>query len=119
MALTVRVTQDRSFSRTVHLGGRLDNESAPALERELDTLAGAALDVLVFDLEQLEYISSAGLRVLLLAAKRLKPPQGALVLCGLGPSVRTVLELAGFMSLFVVEPGREQALALASGASAP
>jgi stage II sporulation protein AA (anti-sigma F factor antagonist) len=66
-----------------------------------------------------EYISSAGLRVLLLAAKRLKPPQGALVLCGIAPSVRTVLELAGFMSLFAVEPTRPQALARLESATAP
>ena len=82
------------------------------------TLDGGARRV-VIDLAGVEYISSAGLRVLLLAAKRLRPPQGSLVLCGLGPSVRTVLELAGFMSLFVVEPGREQALARGPGAKAP
>jgi hypothetical protein len=58
-----------------------------------------------------EYISSAGLRVLLMAAKRLKEPPAALVLCGIVPGVRTVLELAGFLPLFVVEAGREQALA--------
>jgi anti-anti-sigma factor len=70
---------------------------------------------LVMDLAGVEYISSAGLRVLLMAAKRLKGPAAGLVLCGLGPSVRTVLELAGFLPLFAVEAGREQAVARIGG----
>jgi anti-anti-sigma regulatory factor len=53
--------------------------------------------------------------VLLVAAKRLKEPPAALVLCGMGPGVRAVLELAGFLPLFVVEPAREQALARIGG----
>jgi stage II sporulation protein AA (anti-sigma F factor antagonist) len=74
---------------------------------------------LVIDLGGVAYISSAGLRVLLLVAKRLKPPAGALVLCGLGPSVRTVLELAGFLPLFAVEADRARALARVEAAGTP
>jgi anti-anti-sigma factor len=95
--------------------GRVDSVSSSELERMLVARLDAGARRVVIDLAGVEYISSAGLRVLLLAAKRLKPPQGALVLCGLGPSVRAVLELAGFLSLFAVEPGREQALARSAG----
>ncbi len=97
--------------------GRVDSVSSGELERHVVGRLDAGARRVVIDLARVEYISSAGLRVLLIAAKRLKPPQGALALCGLGPSVRTVLELAGFMSLFAVEPGREQALARVGGAS--
>ena len=97
--------------------GRVDSVSSNELERCVVARLDGGARRLVLDLAGVDYISSAGLRVLLLAAKRLKPPQGSLVLCGLGPSVRTVLELAGFTSLFVVEPAREQALARSSGAS--
>jgi len=97
--------------------GRVDSVSSGELERQLVARLEAGERRVVIDLAGVEYISSAGLRVLLVAAKRLKPPQGVLVLCGLGPSVRGVLELAGFMSLFAVEPGREQALARIGGAS--
>ena len=90
--------------------GRVDSVSSSELERLVVRHLDAGERRLVIDLLGVEYISSAGLRVLLLAAKRLKP-RGALVLCGIGPSVRTVLELAGFMSLFVVEPFRAEALA--------
>ena len=99
--------------------GRVDSVSSGELERHLVSRLDAGERRLVIDLTGVEYISSAGLRVLLLAAKRLKPPAGALVLCGIGPSVRTVLELAGFMSLFVVEPARAQALARIEAAPAP
>jgi anti-anti-sigma factor len=99
--------------------GRVDSVSSNELERQVVARLDGGARRLVLDLAGVDYISSAGLRVLLLAAKRLKPPQGTLVLCGLGPSVRTVLELAGFMSLFAVEPAREQALARSSGAGAP
>jgi len=91
--------------------GRVDSVSSGELERHVVARLDAGERRVVIDMAGVEYISSAGLRVLLVAAKRLKPPAGALVLCGLGPGVRTVLELAGFTSLFAVEPARAQALA--------
>jgi anti-anti-sigma factor len=95
--------------------GRADSVSSAELERRLVARLEEGERRLVIDLAGLEYISSAGLRVLLVAAKRLKPPAGALVLCGMGPSVRTVLELAGFTSLFTIEPERARALARIEG----
>jgi len=91
--------------------GRLDSISSSELERHVVARLDAGERRLVVDLAGVEYISSAGLRVLLLAAKRLREPGAVLVLCGIGPSVRSVLELAGFLPLFVIEPAREQALA--------
>jgi stage II sporulation protein AA (anti-sigma F factor antagonist) len=98
--------------------GRVDSVSSGELERQLVARLDAGARRVVIDLASVDYISSAGLRVLLLAARRLKPPAGTLVLCGLAPSVRTVLELAGFTSLFTVEASREPALARA-GAGGP
>jgi len=95
--------------------GRVDSVSSSELERLVVSRIDAGEKRLVLDLSGVEYISSAGLRVLLMAAKRLKEPPGGLVLCGMGPSVRTVLELAGFLPLFAVEPRREQALARLGG----
>jgi stage II sporulation protein AA (anti-sigma F factor antagonist) len=97
--------------------GRIDSVSSGELERHIVSRLDGGTRRLVIDLGGVEYISSAGLRVLLLSAKRLKPPAGTLVLCGIGPSVRTVLELAGFLPLFAVEPGLEQALTRIGGAS--
>ena len=58
---------------------------------------------LVVDFSGVEYISSAGLRVMLILAKRVREQRGALALCGLGDSVRHVFDLAGFLPLFAVE----------------
>lgn len=95
--------------------GRVDSVSSNELERLVVSRIDGGEKRLVLDLAGVEYISSAGLRVLLIAAKRLKEPPAALVLCGIGPGVRTVLELAGFLPLFSVESGREQALARVAG----
>jgi stage II sporulation protein AA (anti-sigma F factor antagonist) len=98
--------------------GRVDSVSSGELEKAVLSRIDGGERRVVLDLAGVEYISSAGLRVLLMAAKRLKEPPGALVLCGMGPGVRTVLALAGFLPLFVVEPAREQALARIGAAPA-
>jgi stage II sporulation protein AA (anti-sigma F factor antagonist) len=95
--------------------GRVDSVSSSELEKVVLSRIDGGERRLVLDLAGVEYISSAGLRVLLVAAKRLKEPPAALVLCGVGPGVRTVLELAGFLPLFAVAAGREQALARVAG----
>jgi anti-anti-sigma factor len=95
--------------------GRLDSVSSGELERRVVERIDAGDRRLVLDLAGVEYISSAGLRVLLMAAKRLKDPPAAVVLCGLGPAVRSVLELAGFLPLFTIEPARAEALARLAG----
>jgi stage II sporulation protein AA (anti-sigma F factor antagonist) len=108
----MQIGEERAGSALVLApAGRLDSVTSNELEKRVSSRLDAGERLLVVDLAGVEYISSAGLRVLLMAAKRLKEPPAALVLCGLGPSVRTVLELAGFLPLFAIEPGREQALA--------
>ena len=91
--------------------GRLDTTGSGELEKHLLGRLDANERRLLLDLAGVEYVSSAGLRVLLLVAKRLQAAGGDLVLSGLGPAVRQVFELAGFVSLFRMEASREHALA--------
>jgi stage II sporulation protein AA (anti-sigma F factor antagonist) len=108
----MQIAEQRSGSALVLApSGRLDSVTSSELEKHVARQLDAGERRLVVDLAGVEYISSAGLRVLLMAAKRLREPPAALVLCGMGPGVRTVLELAGFLPLFAIEPAREQALA--------
>lgn len=107
----MEIVEERSGAALVIApAGRVDSVSSAELERLVVGRLDGGERRIVVDLGAVDYISSAGLRVLLLLAKRLKPPAGGLVLCGMGPSVRTVLELAGFTSLFTIEPSRAQAL---------
>jgi len=102
MALTVRVTQDRSFSRTVHLNGRLDSETVALLDNELRNLANSPVDVVVFDLADLEYISSAGLRSIFGTRQALAARSGRIVLLNARPQVQKVFDIVKATDLAAV-----------------
>jgi anti-sigma B factor antagonist len=86
---------------TVSLTGRLDTTTAPELEKELK----ASLDgvtTLVIDMTALDYISSAGLRVLLSTQKRMSK-QGSMTLTGVNEGVMEVFEITGFSGILTIE----------------
>lgn len=92
------------------LAGRLDSSSAPSAEEQLTRLLGGASPRLVVDLSQLDYISSAGLRVLLLVARKVQQAHGKLVMFGLSPGVREVFSISGFDTIFVIRDDAGAAL---------
>ena len=102
MALTVRVTQDRSISRTIHLHGRLDHDSVAALDSELDKVADQPVEVLIFDLADLEYINSAGLRSIFAARNPVAEQSRRLVLVNAKPHVQKVLDVIKAVDLAAV-----------------
>lgn len=86
---------------TMILEGRLDTVTAPALETELkENLEGTAK--LVFDFKALEYISSAGLRVLLMAQKSMNK-QGEMVIRNVNETISEVFEITGFADMLTIE----------------
>ncbi len=95
--------------------GRIDTTTTETLERALAAALDAGDRQIVVDFSGIAYISSVGLRVLLVAARRMREGQGTLVLCGMGDAVRQVFDLAGFLPLFTVEPTRDQAAARCAG----
>ena len=86
---------------TVALEGRLDTTTAPKLEEELRSSVDG-ITRLVFDVEKLEYISSAGLRVLL-AMQKLMNQQGEMVLQNMNEAVMEVFEVTGFSDILRIE----------------
>jgi len=86
---------------TVALEGRLDTTTAPKLEEELRSSVDG-ITRLVFDVEKLEYISSAGLRVLL-AMQKLMNRQGAMLLRNVNEAVMEVFEVTGFSDILSIE----------------
>jgi len=92
------------------LKGRLDAATSGKLEEALLGLIERGERKLALSFHQVDYISSAGLRVLLVAAKRLKPLNGKVVLYSLNPQVREVFEIAGFTTIFPISATEEEAL---------
>ena len=86
--------------------GRVDSSTAGDLERRLLERLAEGERRVVIDLADVQYISSAGLRVLLLTLNKLRSAGGRLVLCSMGQSVREVFELAGFTTIFTIEASR-------------
>ena len=72
MSLNISIQEDKPSVIRVSLGGRLDTITAPELEQELDQLDTQSLSLVIFDMETLEYISSAGLRVIFKTVKTMK-----------------------------------------------
>ena len=86
---------------TLIISGRLDTNSSPKLEIELSQSVGGIKE-LVFDFSEVEYISSAGLRVLL-AAQKVMNRQGSMKLIGVSSEVMEVFEITGFSDILTIE----------------
>jgi anti-anti-sigma factor len=91
------------------LAGRLDSNTASAAEQKVVSLTDGKVKGLVIDCSKLDYVSSAGLRVLLIAAKRMKAAGCKLSLAGLSAPVAEVFRVSGFLALFTIKPDREAA----------
>lgn len=90
--------------------GVLDGKAALAFERKLVELLDAKTTRLVIDLTRVTLVTSAGIRALVMAAKRLRGV-GALALCGLSPQVKSVFDVAGLASVFTMTTSLADAVA--------
>lgn len=86
---------------TVELEGRLDTVSAPQLEGELKKRI-SGVETLVFDFSKLEYLSSAGLRVLL-ASQKVMNKQGKMIVKNVNDTIMEIFEVTGFSELLTIE----------------
>ncbi len=95
--------------------GRLDTTTSPSFGQHLDSLLTRGERRLLVDFSSVDYISSAGLRVMLVLARGIRDGGGRLALCGMGESVRQVFYLAGFLPLFVVCDSQDAAVRQIAG----
>ncbi len=100
MNLTIDKTQNATQT-TIALSGRLDTTTAPELETVLHAMVPST-SILVLDFAALDYISSAGLRVLLVAQKEMNKKQGKMSLVHVNPDVMEVLEITGFSDILTI-----------------
>ena len=96
------INQNREGNQlTIFLEGRLDTATAPELESVVDT-ALTGVEELIMDLEQLEYVSSAGLRVFL-KMQKLMNTQGAMKIIHVNETVMEVFDITGFVDILTIE----------------
>ena len=107
--IPVNVREDREGDILVlEPQGRIDSSTAPLLGERLTAVLAGPGTRLVLDFRSLEYISSAGFRVLLLAAKHAEKAESRLALCGITGKVRQLFDLAGFLDLLPIYASREE-----------
>ena len=96
------ITQEKDGSRlTLHITGRIDTKTAPELEQVVRSSLGG-LTELVFDLTETAYISSAGLRILLIAQKQMNK-QGEMTLTHVSSDLMEIFEVTGFADILTIQ----------------
>lgn len=93
------VEKEDNGALVLSLSGRLDSNTSDNFSKLLTKKLNAGNEKLIIDMKQLVYISSAGLRVLLMAAKQLMPKQGKFILCGMTAPIKEVFEISGFLKI--------------------
>lgn len=101
---------DEGGIRIVALAGRLDSASAPALDAWRERFDAAAQPLTIIDFSEVSYLSSAGLRVILVANRHAERAGRTLRFCGLQEMVRQVFKTAGLLACLPVYPDRRAAL---------
>ena len=92
------------------LSGRLDSNTSPDFEKKVfDAIEGGSKNMII-DFESLDYISSAGLRVILKATKDLKRSDGQFIICSMKDYVKEVFEIAGFDSFLPIVGNMDDAM---------
>lgn len=98
----LNINKDADGSKlTISLQGRLDTTTAPQLDEEVKQLQDKVTD-LNFDMSELQYISSAGLRVLL-SAQKLMNKQGSMTITNVSPEIMEIFDVTGFCDILTIK----------------
>lgn len=104
-------TTETGDVNVIEVVGHLDTNTSPEAESAINTLIESGSRKLLINFKALEFISSAGLRVLLATAKKLRASGGDLKICSLNDTVQEVFDISGFSSILTVSKDQEEALA--------
>lgn len=94
----------------LRLDGRLDAATVPILERKINSLINEKRYMIYLDFLRLDYLSSAGMRLLLSVSKKLKTKKGVLVLFSIGEEVMEIIKLAGFERILLIFETEQDAI---------
>ncbi len=107
MQISVKTTNE---VKVLAFEGRLDSQTSPDAQQQLNRLIEEGETKILVNLEKLDYISSAGLRVLLVVAKQLKATDGELRICSLNEVVKEVFDISGFDMILPISASESDAL---------
>ena len=104
------IEENQSGINIFKLNGRLDSNTSQGFEKKIFQAIDDGSKSMIIDFAELEYISSAGLRVILKATKALKREEGKMMLCDMQDYVKEVFEIAGFDSFLPIVDFMDDAL---------
>ena len=111
MGAFLRIELEEIENRVVlRVNGRLDAASAPLLERKINSLIDEGHHRLILDFSQVDYLSSAGMRILLSSTKLLKAKKGSLILFSVAAEVEEIIKMAGFDKILHICSTEKEAL---------
>jgi anti-anti-sigma factor len=84
----------------IGVSGRIDATAAPLFDSHCSQYVAEGHKILIVDLSEVDYLSSAGLRSLVTLSKKLRPVKGKLVIVGVHGTVKEIFDIAGFSDLF-------------------
>jgi anti-anti-sigma factor len=94
----------------LEMNGRLDTTNYNVLEDKILKLVDQNHHNLLVDCSELSYISSSGLRIMLMGLKKINAVKGKFILCNLQENIREIFEISGFTIIFTILPSRKEAL---------
>lgn len=94
----------------LHIAGRLDAVSSPAAEKKVFENIHSGQHLLLINFSEVSYLSSAGMRMLLATAKRLKAISGKMIVCNIPANIMDVLKMSGFDHVLEIAATEEEAL---------
>ncbi|MFW6372541.1 MAG: STAS domain-containing protein [Thermodesulfobacteriota bacterium] len=103
-------TKEKNEIRILSVQGSIDADTASEFDQSLEKHISTGRDKIILDLSRLEYISSAGLRVIMKAAKKMEITGGEMAIVGLRGVVQEVFKVSGFYSLFNIYDSEEEAV---------
>ena len=103
--------QDKEDVKVARFEGKLDTNTTPEAEAQLGELLERGATKILVDFKDLDFVSSAGLRILLATAKKLGSRGGALRVCGLNETVQDIFDISGFSTLLRVFDNEQDAMA--------
>jgi anti-anti-sigma factor len=94
----------------IGITGRLDTTNYSILEKKLMDMIDSHHDKILVDCAKMDYVSSSGLRILLMALKKITMAKGKFVLCSLQENIREIFEISGFTNIFEIYATQDEAL---------